>query len=76
MNSLIKTVSNQREAVAWKFGSFARTIDKSRSWLYALPPNLQPQSIKFGRNRLIVESPQDFLRRLAGHQALAAQGEE
>lgn len=57
---------------AWKFGSFANAIDKSRSWLYALPPEMQPFSVKFGRNRLITEKPQDFLRRLADHQARAA----
>ena len=57
---------------AWKFGSYARAIDKSRSWLYALPPEMQPFSVKFGRNRLITESPRDFLQRLADHQARAA----
>lgn len=61
--------ATQRDPAAWKFGSFARAIDKSRSWLYALPVELQPQSIKFGRNRLITEAPQDFLQRLASHQA-------
>lgn len=55
-------VQNQ---VAWKPKSFARAIDKSRSWLYALPPELQPHSVKFGRNRLITEQPQEFVQRLA-----------
>lgn len=57
---------------AWKPGTFARQIDKSRSWLYALPPELQPISIKIGRNRLITEAPDQFLRRLAQHYAKAA----
>ena len=50
MNSSIKSVPNQREAIAWQFGSFARTIDKSRSWLYALPAALQPQ-LRIPRHR-------------------------
>ena len=50
---------------AYKFGTFAQAIDKSRSWLYALPPEKQPISVKFGRNRLILEKPQEFLRRIA-----------
>ena len=65
--------STQQEArVAWKPGSFARAIDKSRSWLYALPPDLQPASVKLGRNRLITEQPPDFIQRLAEHYSKAA----
>ncbi len=64
--------SSQRDSVAWKFGTYARAIDKSRSWLYALPTELQPASVKFGRNRLIVEPPQQFLQRLAQHYAKLA----
>ena len=60
-------MSNQPEQQAWKARSYARAIDKSRSWLYALPPELQPHSVKFGRNRLFTEHPQDFLKRLAQH---------
>lgn len=57
--------------VAWKFNTYADLIDKSRSWLYALPPELQPHSMKIGRNRLIDEPPQDFLVRLAQNFAKA-----
>jgi len=52
---------------AWKAKNYARAIDKSRSWLLALPPELQPYSMKFGRNRFFTEHPQDFLKRLAQH---------
>jgi hypothetical protein len=60
---------DQSARVTWKFGSFANAIDKSRSWLYALPPEMQPKSVKIGRNRLITEAPQDFIQRLAERQA-------
>lgn len=76
MNSSADAALAQRDPVAWKPSSFARAIDKSRSWLYALPAELRPRSIKFGRNRLIVESPQNFLRRLAEYQACAARAGE
>lgn len=49
--------------VAWKPGTFARALDKSRAWLYA--QELQPVSLKIGRSRLITEAPGDYLERLA-----------
>lgn len=58
-------MNTQHDPVAWKPGSFARAIDKSRSWLYALPSGLQPKSIKVGYSRLITEHPNDFLQRLS-----------
>ncbi len=51
--------------IAWTPQSFADAISKSRAWLYALPPELQPKSVKLGKSRLITERPEDFLRRLA-----------
>ena len=66
------TTSKNESRSAWKFGTYAHLIDKSRSWLYALPPELQPHSVKIGRNRLIDEPPDRFLNRLAQHFAKAA----
>ena len=57
--------------VVWKPGTYARCIDKSRAWLYALPAALQPRSVKVGHSRLIVEPPERFLKRLAQHYAKA-----
>lgn len=54
--------------VARKPGDYARAIGMSRAWLYSLPPELQPKSLKVGRNRLIIEQPGDFLQRLAQKQ--------
>lgn len=62
----------QDPRAAWKPGTFAHAIDKSRSWLYALPPQLQPASVKIGRNRFITEPPEEFLRRLAEQHPKAA----
>jgi len=67
----MKSISQEPRA-AWKPGTFARAIDKSRSWLYALPPQLQPVSVKIGRSRLITEAPDAFVRRLADQHPKAA----
>lgn len=53
------------ERAAWKFATYAHAIDRSRAWLYGLPPERQPRSVKIGRSRFIVEKPEEFLRRLA-----------
>jgi hypothetical protein len=37
----------------------------SRAKLYQLPAELQPQSVKLGRRRIITESPREYLKRIA-----------
>jgi hypothetical protein len=64
--------SEQEPRVAWRPGKYARAIGMSRSWLYALPPELQPASVKLGANRLITEPPAQFLERLARYYGKAA----
>jgi len=44
----------------------------SRSYLYALPPEQQPRSVKLGRRRIIIETPGDWLKRIAELSAKAA----
>ena len=58
--------------VAWTMGNYARALSKSRSWIYALPPELQPNSVKLRRSRLVIEAPQESLRRLAKYYAKTA----
>ncbi len=36
----------------------------SRATFYNLPPELQPSSVKLGKRRIVIEPPQDFLRRV------------
>lgn len=40
----------------------------SRSKLYTLPPDLRPKSIKFGRRKIVIEAPADYLQRIAAAQ--------
>jgi hypothetical protein len=44
----------------------------SRSYLYALPLEQQPRSIKLGRRRIIIETPRGWLKRIAELSAKAA----
>ena len=59
------------EKVGFRMGEFARACGFSRSTLYALPEDQQPQSIKIGRARVIIETPAAFLQRLAQMQRVA-----
>jgi hypothetical protein len=48
----------------WTIDDFAAATGISRSMIYALPAERQPKSLKFGRRRVIVEQPADYLARL------------
>jgi hypothetical protein len=36
----------------------------SRAHYYNLPPELQPSSVKIGKRHIVIEPPQDYLRRV------------
>jgi hypothetical protein len=44
--------------------TFAHEVDLHRATLYALPEELQPESVKIGRRRIIIESPEAWLKRM------------
>ena len=48
-----------------------RRTDISRAFLYKLPPEQQPHSVKIGKRRVIRESPADWLARMAAEQDAA-----
>jgi hypothetical protein len=50
-------------------GPFAVAIGISRTTLYELPADLQPHSVRIGSARIIIEKPDEYLRRLATIQA-------
>jgi len=57
--------------VGFKVHEYASLVGLSRSALYALPAELQPQSVKFGSAKVIIEEPGAYLRRIAAAQAQA-----
>ena len=44
----------------------------SRATYYNLPVELQPQSVRIGGRRLVIESPHDYLQRVANSQQAVA----
>jgi hypothetical protein len=44
----------------------------SRATYYNLPVELQPQSVRIGGRRLVIESPREYLLRVANSQQAAA----
>ena len=36
----------------------------SRAHYYNLPPELQPNSVRIGKRHIVIEPPQDYLRRV------------
>lgn len=45
--------------------AWCKATGYSRATYYNLPIELQPQSVKIGRRRIISETPADYLRRIA-----------
>jgi hypothetical protein len=52
------------ERAGWSLRDWCASSSVSRSYVYALPVDLQPKSITFGRRRIIVESPSAWLTRV------------
>lgn len=50
--------------VGWKLARYCEATGMSRSYIYALPEQQQPYSVKLGKRRVIVEAPADWLRRI------------
>lgn len=52
----------------YRISEFAAACGMGRRTIYDLPPELRPKSIKIGHARIIVESPREYLQRLAEEQ--------
>jgi hypothetical protein len=52
----------------WTLPEFTRLIGLEHPALGALPPELRPQSVRIGREVVVIEPPERYLRRLARHQ--------
>ena len=50
---------------------FWQAVGISRAGGYALPPEIQPYSLKLGRSRIITEQPAEYLKRIAEIQKAA-----
>ncbi len=52
------------ERAGWSVERYADATGVSRAAIYAMPPALQPEFVKVGRRRVIVEPPAAWLRRV------------
>ena len=58
----------QIEPVAFRVAPWLKAVAMGRSKLYALPVELRPRSLKLGGARLITESPEKYIERIAALQ--------
>lgn len=59
------TQTHSTAHVGWAIPDWCAAVSISRSALYTMSPEIAPRSISLGRRRIIVESPGDWLRRIA-----------
>jgi len=64
-----KVESIQPGQAGFRIKQFARACGFSVRTFYELPEEQQPKSVKMGRARIIVESPREYLERMATVQA-------
>lgn len=55
--------------VGWSVNAWCRAVGIARPTFYNLPDDQKPLSAKVGKRRIIVDAPQDFLKRRATEQA-------
>ena len=58
-------MGNPAEKAGWRPAEWFPAIGISRSAYYALPAERRPKAVKFGTAKVIVESPRDYLARIA-----------
>ena len=68
MDAQVSTPVAAADRAGWSVERFAEAAGVSRAMLYALPDDLQPDFVKVGRRRIIVEAPASWLARLRTHQ--------
>ncbi len=49
-------------------GLWCASVGFGRTTFYALPPPLKPRTVKIGERTIIIESPADYLERIAAEQ--------
>ena len=62
-------MSTPAEKAGWRPSEWYPAIGISRSAYYSLPPEREPRYLKFGTAKVIVETPAEYLRRIADAEA-------
>lgn len=60
-------MSNQIEfsPAGWRVAEWSRAATISRAGFYLLPAEHRPRAVKIGKRHIIIESPADWLQRMA-----------
>ncbi|MCW5624168.1 MAG: hypothetical protein KIT73_05570 [Burkholderiales bacterium] len=71
MNATPQAEVSSPPKAALSVNEFCHAIGIGHSSFYEMPADQQPLTVRIGRRRLVVESPTDYLERLAGAQRKA-----
>lgn len=52
----------------FNLSSWCKAIGCTRAFIYELPPEKQPRTVKIGRRRFVIETPREYLERMASVQ--------
>ena len=58
-------VAGALEQAGWHLSAWCRAVNLSRATYYNIPEEMKPASVKIGDRRLIIESPANYLARIA-----------
>lgn len=68
MDPTSNATTSAAQQAGFKPAEFCALARISRAALYSMPAEMKPASIKFGRARIIIESPHTWLARIARMQ--------
>lgn len=67
-----KTDTGNIGQAGYSIPEWCRAVGISRASYYNLPPEQQPRTARIGRRHIVIESPADFLNRIAAPAKRAA----
>lgn len=66
-----KTPPARAERAGWQLDEWLPAVSISRAKFYSMPATMRPKSVHLGTRRIIVESPKEYLGRIAALQTSA-----
>jgi hypothetical protein len=64
----MRKVAVVNERAGWDIPSWCGACDISRAKFYTLSPQMRPRTLKLGKRHIVIESPAEYLGRLAAAQ--------
>ncbi len=60
----MESTQNSTGQAAWTIAEYSKIVKVTRQTIHHLPEDCQPESVRIGRRRLIIEAPEHWLRRM------------